>query len=156
TGSPIFADGVYVPTDVLDVHPGSSTDTIVAWTAPTSGDYTISGSFALLDITPHPIIGEVYEGSSQLYSQVLTGPGATSDAVGGSESFDLTEYVSAGETIYFGVNDDNDYDFQSTGLIATIESVGVPEPATWVLMLAGFAGMGAMLRARREKVNALA
>jgi len=30
-----------------------------------------------------------------------------------------------------------------------IQAVGVPEPATWALMLAGFGGAGAMLRRRR-------
>jgi hypothetical protein len=33
-------------------------------------------------------------------------------------------------------------------------SVGVPEPATWAMMLAGFAGLGAALRLRRGKLAA--
>jgi hypothetical protein len=35
-------------------------------------------------------------------------------------------------------------------------TLNVPEPAAWALMLAGFAGLGAMLRARRERANAVA
>jgi hypothetical protein len=31
---------------------------------------------------------------------------------------------------------------------------GVPEPATWTLMLAGFGSLGGALRARRRRVTA--
>jgi hypothetical protein len=34
------------------------------------------------------------------------------------------------------------------------DSVGTPEPATWALMLAGFAGLGATLRSRRKRAAA--
>jgi hypothetical protein len=42
-------------------------------------------------------------------------------------------------------------DFDNVSLSAV-----VPEPGTWALMLAGFAGLGAMLRARRKTTNAVA
>jgi hypothetical protein len=35
-------------------------------------------------------------------------------------------------------------------------AVGVPEPATWALMLAGFGGLGAAMRARRKTAAAIA
>jgi hypothetical protein len=35
----------------------------------------------------------------------------------------------------------------STGVVIT---PGVPEPATWAMMLLGFGGLGAMLRSRRK------
>ena len=35
--------------------------------------------------------------------------------------------------------------------LGAFEVVGAPEPATWALMLAGFAGMGAALRSRRAR-----
>jgi hypothetical protein len=34
-------------------------------------------------------------------------------------------------------------------------AAGVPEPATWALMLVGFGGMGAMVRSRRKSVSAV-
>jgi hypothetical protein len=33
--------------------------------------------------------------------------------------------------------------------VGSVTSGGVPEPAAWSLMLAGFGGLGAMLRRRR-------
>ena len=53
------------------------------------------------------------------------------------------------------VTDGPEIDFTSiTG--ATFSAVGVPEPAAWTVMLAGFAGLGAALRARRKPAPAAA
>ena len=38
----------------------------------------------------------------------------------------------------------------------TERDAGVPEPASWALMLTGFGGLGAMLRARRRPAAATA
>lgn len=44
-----------------------------------------------------------------------------------------------------------------TGVIgATLTGGGVPEPATWAMMLLGFGGMGALLRRRRQVMAAVA
>jgi hypothetical protein len=52
-----------------------------------------------------------------------------------------------------GIGDLTDFD----GVIGTNSeafSIGTPEPATWALMLAGFAGLGAALRSRRKLATA--
>src|SRR5579875_2903960 len=48
SGNPIAASTVVFPTTALDVHPGPSTDSIVTFTAPTTGTYDITGFFELL------------------------------------------------------------------------------------------------------------
>jgi hypothetical protein len=40
--------------------------------------------------------------------------------------------------------------------LSGVTSLGVPEPGTWALMLAGFGGLGATLRARRKAASAIA
>ncbi len=46
-----------------------------------------------------------------------------------------------------------DYDFAVTGAnIGEIGTGGVPEPATWALMLVGFGALGAALRGRKSVV----
>jgi hypothetical protein len=61
--------------------------------------------------------------------------------------FDLTGVAGIGENSQFGgipLNKD-----LLTGDVE-IAAVGTPEPAVWALMLAGFAGLGAVLRSRRS------
>ena len=56
------------------------------------------------------------------------------------------------------------YDANSHGTIAMVQTfnqvdrsdltAGVPEPATWALMILGFGGVGALLRRRRREAFA--
>ena len=48
-----------------------------------------------------------------------------------------------------GDRDYNDYSFVFTNLSTTTFNGGVPEPATWAMMIMGFTGMGAVIRRRR-------
>ena len=145
-----------VPTGVLEVHPGQSTDTIVQFTAPTSGRYTLSTSFELLDISPTGVIAEVYDNGTQLFSDTLTGPGAneSTETPGQSTAFSDTLNLKAGDTLSFAVNNDGNFLNDSTGLTATISAV--PEPASWAMMLVGFGGLGAAMRMRRKPATATA
>ncbi|PZQ65439.1 MAG: hypothetical protein DI570_01885 [Phenylobacterium zucineum] len=52
--------------------------------------------------------------------------------------------------VFQGLTSDRD----ETAFIDKVSAAAVPEPATWALMIAGFAGAGAMLRRRRGLVAA--
>jgi len=78
----------------------------------------------------------------QFFGSEFTGPPANGDQ-------------SLGERITFKFNGANvtEVRFSSTQNsfeLDRIASVGVPEPATWAMMLMGFGGLGAMLRRRRS------
>ena len=62
---------------------------------------------------------------------------------------DLYAYVSIHEQDIFTLDSRH-----SSAVNVRIDSVsgGVPEPATWAMMLTGFGGMGALLRRRRRQV----
>jgi len=138
---------VVVPLGALEIHPGPSTDVLVQWTAPSASRYSYAGSFALQDIYPNGVIGEVYKNNAQLYSGLLTGPGASYPNAGQTELFSGAVSLSAGDKLTFAVNNAGNYYFDSTGLKATITAV--PEPSSWALLLTGFAGLA--LAARRRK-----
>jgi hypothetical protein len=144
-----------IPPGVLWVHPGISDDVIVQWTAPAAGTYTFSTSFTLLDSNPSGIIGEVFNGKAPIYSGVLTSPGATPTSPGATETFSDTLYLSAGGTLQFVVNNDGNFDDDSTALTATISST--PLPSTWTMLIAGFVGLGFFAyRGTKKNAGALA
>ncbi len=134
------------PPDTLSVHPYAGDDTIVRWTAPADGTYSIAGFFDILDIYPTGIIGLVYENGTQLYSGELLGPPAQfPDKVGGREDFSFSGLnLKAGDVISFGVNDDNNFYYDTTGFDATITLV--PEPGSLLLVASGLAAAGGFVR----------
>jgi hypothetical protein len=117
---------------VLWVHPGKRSDVLVQWTAPTTGTYSYSGKFELLDAFPTGVVGRVFGGQihgndTLLFWGELTGPGANLSAMtpGESETFRGTVSLLAGETLTFAVNNDNgNYNNDSTGVTATITWLG--------------------------------
>ncbi|SNB82083.1 Ca2+-binding protein, RTX toxin-related, partial [Rhodoblastus acidophilus] len=109
------------PTGVLVVHPGSSRDAILRFAAKDSGTYHFTTSFALEDLSPTGIVGEVFKNNTQLYSGVLTGAGATVSKPGASESFSGDVHLFAGETLDFVVNNYGWYGYDTTALTARID-----------------------------------
>jgi hypothetical protein len=126
----------------------------VRFTAPTSGLYNLSGLFELLDTNPSGVIVSIYFNSIFAGAVPLTTPGAMHPGTPGETiPFGASSLTLAqGDTIDFGVNNDGSFYDDSTGLALTISTV--PEPAACALMLVGFGGLGATLRASRRKMVA--
>jgi hypothetical protein len=124
TGNWLNFASVADPPDVLLIHPGhyEDQDSIVRWTAPVAGYYSISGFFEILDVAPTGILGLVFRNSTLLYSGELLGPPAQHpDQVGGREDFNFSKlFLNAGDVISFGVNSDGSVNNDSTGCNATI------------------------------------
>ena len=149
---------VVMPTDVLNVHPGPSTDSIVRFTAPKADVYKIKGFFELLDTNPSGVnLIVAINGTIFPYpGNPLSGPAASFPSTpGGKVSFggNTGFFVAKGGTIDFGVNNAGSFYNDSTGLSATITG-GVPEPMTWSLLVAGFALVGVAARRRSTTVAA--
>ncbi len=150
TGSTLDFATVVLPTNVLLVHPGPSTDSIVRFTAPVSTFYNISGFFELLDTNPTGVNVIIAVPGTVLFSQLLTGPGATNPSTPGQfVPFGANHvFLPAGTTIDYGVNNAGNFFNDSVGLSLTFTAT--PEPATWSMMLIGFGGLGAVMRRRRS------
>lgn len=152
SGSTVNFGTVVWPTDLLLVHPGPATDSIVRWTAPTGGTYSISGLFELLDTDPTGVIGEIFDNSVNVFTAPLTAPGAMHpNTPGQSKSFSLTLSLNANDVVSFGVNNAGDFRFDSTGLIATIAPV--PEPGSLGLVTSGLFGLWWLRKGRSKKTT---
>jgi len=143
-----------------------TTGTLLATTTVTN-TYALNGHFRFVTIAPITLIaGDSYEvaGVSNSDNYTWSDPGfatdpsitlldtsgqtsrwesiGTPDFITGSGILDLVgEDGYWGPNLYFGA---------ASGFTG-----GVPEPATWAMMLVGFGGLGAALRSRRKSVAAL-
>jgi len=151
TGHYVISNTAIFPPDSLFVHPYAGEDTIVRWTAPADGTYSIAAFFDILDTHPTGIIGLVYENSTPLFRGELLGPPAQfPDKVGGREDFSFPALnLHAGDVISFAVNDDNDYNYDTTGFNATITLV--PEPCSLLFLASGLATMAGFVRLKLGK-----
>ena len=116
---------VVCPPNALLIHPAPNwqpADSIVRWTAPVTGTYTIAGFFEILDTDPTGVVGMVYRNGTQLYRGELLGPPAQHpNQPGGREDFYFTNlHLNAGDVVSFGVNSDSNFYYDSTGFNATI------------------------------------
>ncbi|TRW14707.1 PEPxxWA-CTERM sorting domain-containing protein [Glacieibacterium frigidum] len=144
---------VIVPADRLILHPGSSADlsnsVYIAFTAPTSGDFVFTSQFTSQDTNPSgvSIFAFVASGTSVIFTN-LSGmlPGAAvNDTISAS--------LLAGESFGYIISNNGSFNNDSTGVLASV-SGPVPEPATWGLMIAGFAMVGYAARRRRVALTA--
>ena len=80
----------------------------------------------------------------------------TGNPVPGGDWTNHTVTATATGTDTFSVHFRNDPDFDSLDNFSVVASPGVPEPASWALMIGGFFGLGATLRASRRRTAAAA
>ena len=126
--------GVVLPPDALIVHPApdwSPADSIVRWTAPAGGTYSVYGYFEILDaVSPTGIVGLVYRNDTPLFRGELLGPPAQPpNRVGGREDFVFPQLVlNAGDVISFGVNADGTFYYDSTGFNVVISAPPTAPP----------------------------
>ena len=116
-----------------------------------SGGTQPLGNFNLGDQDDVVDVSVVYDGVTLSYTAFNQ-----STMIGVSDSL-VFNLASLGPSVYFGFTG-------ATGLSHSIQDVsawdldvqdrvaGVPEPSSWALMIAGFGGMGAILRRRRSLV----
>lgn len=143
----IYFGTVQVEAGQLFMHPGpQGQDSVLRFTAPSSGTYQLSTSFTGIDFV-EPTTTDVHvllDGTSILNSNV--------DGFGpGSGPFLATPLtLQKGDVVDFvvGFGADGTYFFDSTGITATLTYI--PEPSSLILLAIGFAGLGA-LAANREK-----
>lgn len=133
----------------LIFHPGKTYDAGVIFVAPTTGYYRGNAAFSLTTTnTPTGVKLSNYKLSSSgvmtKLSDILLSASKRSDSASG------TIFLNAGEGMGFGINSNgtlatsNDYD--ATSISYQIEAI--PEPASWMLLIAGFGMTGAVLRRR--------
>jgi len=128
--------------------PGSEQTTspgivVTRFTAPSAGDYNITGTFTDLQ-------------ASTVTLYVLVNGLTVSTSTGLPLSFSDTTTLASGGTVDFvvdggGTNQSDDV----VGLAATISST--PLPSTWLMLLSGFLGLGFVAyRGSKKKVLATA
>lgn len=144
---------VIIPNDRLVVHPGpTATDgaVFVAFVSPLTRTYDVTSSFSVQDVSPgsvrvlflyEPVFGiPNFTALPSLNSSNLTGSYTTRVALptGG-----IVAMIFEKDGVFF-----ND----STGVNLTLTAV--PEPATWGMMIAGFAMVGTVMRRRLDLTSA--
>ena len=55
-----------------------------------------------------------------------------------------------GSVVFTRISDDSGDTIGLDNILSTNGGVGVPEPATWAMMLVGLGGLGAVMRKRRD------
>ncbi len=133
---------VIVPDDALILHPGPDAGQTSAlyFVTPHAGTYRITATAFVADNNPSGV---------KLFGFTQFGrfDFATLDAAHPTFTFTETDPFPGAYTLGFGVDYDGSYNNDSTGVNFTVTSV--PEPATWSLMIAGFALTGFGARRRR-------
>lgn len=145
---------VNVPTDELWLHPGpdAGQDSILLFTAATSGTYDISALFV------HRDTGGISNGNAdgQIVGIYLNGVLITDSLLGTTygDSFSYTAQLTlnAGDVLAFDVAKNGTYYNDSTGLKLTITelSATAPEPASIALMGTGVLSIAGAVRRKKR------
>jgi len=147
TGSPLNVGlSFLIPSDMLDVHPGSAgEDTVIRFTATalTAGTYNVNGMFDGLDTATTDV--HILDNNVAIFNGNINGKGNTSP-------FSVMVTLAAGDTLSFavGYGSNGTYISDSTGVEATITpAAATPEPASLALSACGLIGVLMVSRWRR-------
>lgn len=142
TGSTIM-----LPKDQLIVDPDDFA-TGIFFVAPFDGEFTFNAAFNALDSDPNGVTIFRIMSNSNAPPPFLALLVGSTNGVPNSLTFSETKTLSTGQVYGFRIGAGAAPNFDLTGFNFSA-SAAVPEPATWAVMLLGFAGLGAALRRRR-------
>jgi hypothetical protein len=129
------------------MHPGPNGEySLVRFTAPYASAFQLVTSFTGIDfVGPTTTDVHVLLNSAPIFNGAVAGFGT-------GPSFTTSLTLAKGDTVDFavGFGTDGTYNFDSTGIAATLSSV--PEPALSILLALGLAGLG-VVAARRKKLR---
>ncbi len=137
---------VIVPDDRLIVHPGNGDDAVyVEFTAPTLSTYVLLANFSVQDTNPSGLDISFFLRSGGVLQFI-----DPVDSLGtGNLSASYFDFgpLAVGDSVGFIFDKQGVYFNDSTGL--SLGLVAVPEPDSWVMLIAGFGITGAVMRRRR-------
>jgi hypothetical protein len=135
------ANSVFFKAGFLNMHPDPTLDSVLQFVAPVAGDYRFAGSFEIHDSSPTGVTIGGYVGATQQFAGLL---------LAGASPFDFQASLAAGDRVSFVLGAAGNYTYDSTGLGLTVTALGgVPEPASWAMMILGFGAAGGMIRRGR-------
>ncbi len=150
TGTPFHFLTVDVPNDRLLAHPGATDRVFATFFAPTTDSYAFHIEFNILDVTPTGVALGAYSITNGVIAGTSLG---TLTAPKQSRTLNFTRTLQVGDGIGIVIDSFGNYFNDSTGLVFHVSSA-VPEPSSWVMMIAGFGLIGAAMRRRGRVVLA--
>ena len=160
TSNPLTFYTNVLPKDELFMQSNPGSEAIIRFTAPTAGRYTFSGQFERIDSSNGYGDGSTVgiSGAGWDASAVLANSRA-GDVASYTYSFANTLVLGAGQSIDFFQSANSNVYWDGTGFKLSVSSHpdhsitvgGVPEPASWAMMVGGFGMVGGALRSRRSK-----
>lgn len=152
-GSGAYNTNDFLAGDVIAHSPNSGAALFINWTAPSAGKISFSSNlwYAHSPVTRSNDISALL-GGSLLGTVTVDNTHNRSSPITTLSGSNLT--VAAGEVLAFEFVRSSGQPYGSIdGIAETVNFApsvaGVPEPATWALMLFGFGSLGAVLRRRR-------
>lgn len=156
SATPSYSNNDFLAGDVIahSTNPGAGDQLFINWTAPSAGTISFSSAvwYAHSPVSRSNDISDILAGNllnTVAVNDTITRSKALTTLSGSSLN------VAAGDVLAFRLTPTAGETFGSlAGISETVDFTamvpGVPEPTTWALMLLGFGGLGAALRARRR------